>query len=88
MDSNESFPRSSVASGEAIPERVRPASYYLERNGPKISSYSLKRKLLAEKIFGPEGATCGSASWQAARFRSNSSTRGGRNVGCYGKDTA
>jgi 5-methylcytosine-specific restriction endonuclease McrA len=50
--------------GKRYPERVRPASYYLELNGPPISSYDLKRKLLAEGIFDPECATCGNTTWQ------------------------
>lgn len=50
--------------GKRYPQRVRPASDYLELNGRPISSYDLKRKLLAEGIFDPECATCGNTTWQ------------------------
>jgi hypothetical protein len=50
--------------GKQYPERVRPASYYLAIGGPKISSYSLKRKLLHEGVFDPECARCGNNTWQ------------------------
>ena len=50
--------------GKQYPERVRPAAHYLELNGPKISSYGLKRKLLDEGLLDPECATCGGTTWQ------------------------
>jgi len=50
--------------GKQYPRRVRPANYYLALNGPPISSYDLKRKLLAEGIFDPECATCGNTTWR------------------------
>ena len=50
--------------GKQYPERARPANDYLELNGRPISSYDLKRKLLAEDIFDAECATCGNTTWQ------------------------
>jgi hypothetical protein len=50
--------------GKTYPERVRPASDYLALNGVAIRSHELRRKLIAEGIFDPECATCGSTTWQ------------------------
>jgi 5-methylcytosine-specific restriction endonuclease McrA len=54
----------SAGRDQHYPERVRPASDYLQRNGARIESHRLKRKLLDEGIFDPECATCGGTTWQ------------------------
>jgi hypothetical protein len=58
------FTGQATSRGKRYPERVKPANYYLQLDGPRIPSTKLRRKLLQEGIFAPACAICGTSEWR------------------------